>query len=147
MSKIIDEKEKQWKDLKRKEKSTIKSVAIAGLLLLVFEYWKASTKKQKLNIVFFWISLSLLGGYVSEGELSWNSGFATPVGWFILLRGLFKFGYRLEISGRKLEKGETFIRRYSNHWKKQSTSQKFWLVFAILMLLLFVVAIIYPAFL
>ena len=146
MSKIIDEKEKQWKDLKRKEKSTIKSVAIAGLLLLVFEYWKASTIKQKLNIVFFWISLSLLGGYVSEGELSWNSGFATPIGWFILLRGLFKFGYRWEISGRKLEKGETFIERYSNHWKKQSISQKFWLGFSIFILLLFAAAILSPSF-
>ncbi len=147
MSKKIDEKEKQWKDLKRKEKSTIKSVAIAGLLLLVFEYWKASTIKQKLNIVFFWISLSLLGGYLSEGELSANSGFTTPVFWFIFLRGLFKFGDRLELSGRKLKKGETFIKRFSNHWKKQSKSQKFWLVFTILILLLSVVAMIYPAFL
>jgi hypothetical protein len=142
----MDKKKKSWNDLNKKEKSTVKGVAGASLLILVIEYWKISTPKQKFNIVFFWISLSLLGTYVSEGELSWNSGLATPIGWFILLRGLFKFGYRWEISGRKLEKGETFIERYSNHWKKQSISQKFWLGFSIFILLLFAAAILSPSF-
>ena len=142
----MDKKNKSWSDLNQKEKSTVKGVVGAGIFVLLIEYWKTSTPKQKFNIVFFWISLLLLGSYVKEGELSWNSGFATPIGWFILLRGLFKFGYRWEISSEKLKKGETFIARYKNHWGEQSLSQKFWLVFALFFLLLFAAAIISPAF-
>ena len=56
----MDKKNKSWSDLNQKEKSTVKGVVGAGIFVLLIEYWKTSTPKQKFNIVFFWISQLLI---------------------------------------------------------------------------------------
>jgi len=135
----VDEKEKKWSDLNKKEKSHIKSIGGAIGIAFFIEYWKMSTPKQKFNIAFFWISLASIGAFIDDIGYE----IATPLIWIILLRGVFCVSFR-HSKRKKLEKGDTFLERFNNHWQKQSLSQKFWLLFGILMLLMFAIAIIYP---